>query len=188
MSYKVLVVDSEPAVRGYIMDILSSEGYLCQTADDVKVTARLITEDDYDVVLLDVTVLDKPNFELLEQIKRRDKDTIVVILSPYSNITNATDAVKKGAYDFISKPYNAKELRARVDVGRRMVELQSELVKTRDALAYQAAVKQARKYDTLEWADFRRKMNAFLARRGFNYETAKSAVEQVWEARDQQPK
>jgi regulatory protein len=56
-----------------------------------------------------------------------------------------------------------------------------------DALAYQAAVKQARKYENLEWADFRRKMNAFLARRGFNYETAKSAVEHVWEARDQQP-
>jgi regulatory protein len=55
-----------------------------------------------------------------------------------------------------------------------------------DALAYQAAVKQARKYENLEWADFRRKMNAFLARRGFNYETAKSAVEHVWEARDQQ--
>jgi regulatory protein len=56
-----------------------------------------------------------------------------------------------------------------------------------DALAYQAAVKQARKYENLEWADFRRKMNAFLARRGFNYETAKSAVEHVWETRDQQP-
>ncbi len=56
-----------------------------------------------------------------------------------------------------------------------------------DALAHQAAVKQFRKYANLEWADFRRKMTAFLARRGFDYETAKSAVEDVWEMRNQQP-
>ncbi len=49
-----------------------------------------------------------------------------------------------------------------------------------DNLAYQAALKQSRKYEGLEWNDFRQKMSAFLARRGFNYGVAKPVVEQVW--------
>ena len=49
-----------------------------------------------------------------------------------------------------------------------------------DNLAYQAALKQTRKYGSLEWQDFRRKMSAFLARRGFGYEVVKPVVERVW--------
>ena len=55
-----------------------------------------------------------------------------------------------------------------------------------NSLALRAAMKQARKYRGLEWHDFRRKMSAFLARRGFDYETAKSAVKHAWDAQDAQ--
>jgi regulatory protein len=49
-----------------------------------------------------------------------------------------------------------------------------------DRLAYKAALKQSRKYQGLEWQNFRQKMSAFLARRGFTYEVAKPVIEQVW--------
>ena len=55
-----------------------------------------------------------------------------------------------------------------------------------ESLAYRAASKQARRYRDLEWADFRRKLNAFLARRGFGYESAQPAVERAWKERDLQ--
>ena len=55
-----------------------------------------------------------------------------------------------------------------------------------DKLAYQAALKQSRKYERLDWQAYRQKMSAFLARRGFNYGVAKPVIEQVWsETRDQ---
>ena len=67
-----------------------------------------------------------------------DNPPYLILLTARDDKGDIALGLDSGANDFISKPYNAKELRARVDVGKRMVELQTELVKTRDALAYQA--------------------------------------------------
>lgn len=110
MAQTILVVDDERAIRNTLKDILSFEGFEVEEAVDGAEGLEKIKQKDYDCILCDVKMPKMDGLEVLEKAKAAKPDVPFVIISGHGDIETAVDAVKKGAYDFISKPPDLNRL------------------------------------------------------------------------------
>jgi DNA-binding NtrC family response regulator len=101
---RILVIDDERAIRRGIIDILGSEGYQSDEAADGKEGLALLGKNAYDVVLCDIKMPRLDGIEFLEEAAKIKPDVPVIMISGHGSIETAVEAVKKGAYDYISKP------------------------------------------------------------------------------------
>ncbi|MDO8700128.1 MAG: response regulator, partial [Deltaproteobacteria bacterium] len=100
----ILIVDDEGAVRESVREVLSDEGYrVVDTGDGTRVL-RMIEEEKPGLVLLDIWMPQTDGIELLKEIKNKEPDINVVMISGHGNIHTAVTATKAGAFDFIEKP------------------------------------------------------------------------------------
>jgi signal transduction histidine kinase len=107
---RLLVVDDEAGIREGCRRVLEPEGYRVEMAANL-VEARLrLMGPPFELVLLDVMLPDGRGIELLEDIQRRDPDTVVAIITGYATVELAVEAIQRGAYDFLSKPFNGDVL------------------------------------------------------------------------------
>lgn len=111
MSKKILIVDDERAIRNSLKEILSFEGYEVSDAIDGLAAIQLIKSDqEFDCVLCDIKMPNSDGMEVLEVMKQERPDTPIIMVSGHGNIDLAVEAVKKGAYDYISKPPDLNRL------------------------------------------------------------------------------
>lgn len=110
MGQTILVIDDEKAIRNTLRDILSFEGFEVEEAADGTEGLEMIKSKDYDCILCDVKMPKMDGLEVLEKVKELKPDIPFVVISGHGNIETAVDAVKKGAYDFISKPPDLNRL------------------------------------------------------------------------------
>jgi two-component system nitrogen regulation response regulator NtrX len=101
---RILVIDDERAIRRGIIDILGSEGYQSDEAADGEEGLALLAKNAYDVVLCDIKMPRRDGIEFLEEAGKIKPDVPVIMISGHGSIDTAVEAVKKGAYDYISKP------------------------------------------------------------------------------------
>ncbi len=106
----ILVVDDDPYVLESISTLLRAFGFTVSTCDSANSAMQLIQKDPIDVVLTDIKMPGITGVELLGMIHRYDPQTPVVLMTAYAELDVAVDAIKKGAFDFIMKPYNAEYL------------------------------------------------------------------------------
>jgi two-component system nitrogen regulation response regulator NtrX len=106
----VLIIDDERAIRKTLSEILSFEGHKIEEAADGEEGVKKFSEKTYDVVLCDIKMPKMDGIEFLEKAKQINPDVPVIIISGHGNIDTAVDAVKKGAYDYISKPPDLNRL------------------------------------------------------------------------------
>lgn len=112
MSARVLVVDDERPVRFTIAEVLRDAGFeVVEAADGQEASAHL---DDVDVVLTDLRMPELDGFGLLDAVRRRDVALPVVLLTARGSERDAVTAMKRGAYDYLTKPFDADELAATV--------------------------------------------------------------------------
>src|SRR5204862_3063262 len=105
----VLVVDDEQLIRWALTDRLSQEGYrVTEAATASEALAR--SEEGVDLVLLDYRLPDGDGLSVLKKIKERDPDTLVILLTAYSSVDTAVEAMKHGAYHYANKPFNLDEI------------------------------------------------------------------------------
>jgi signal transduction histidine kinase/FixJ family two-component response regulator len=109
---QVLVVDDEKRIRDASLLVLGQCGYDVHLAEDGKQGLDFIGKQHLDVVLLDLMMPVLSGFELLDAIKAKHPDTIIVVITGYGTIEHAVEAMKKGAYDFVTKPFTPDQLRA----------------------------------------------------------------------------
>ena len=121
MSQTILVIDDEKAIRRSLIDILSMEGYKVDEAEDGVAGLKKIEEKDYDCILCDIKMPKMDGIEVLEKAQEIKPDIPFIVISGHGNIDTAVEAVKKGAYDYISKP---------PDLNRLFVTLRNALDKT----------------------------------------------------------
>ena len=106
----ILIIDDEKAIRKTLSEILSYEGYKIDEAGDGEEGLKKFAEKTYDVVLCDIKMPKLDGIEFLERSKDINADVPVIMISGHGNIDTAVEAVKKGAYDYISKPPDLNRL------------------------------------------------------------------------------
>jgi two-component system nitrogen regulation response regulator NtrX len=100
----ILIIDDEKAIRKALTEILSAEGYKTEEAADGEEGLKKFKEKNYDVVLCDIKMPKIDGIEFLQKAGESNADVPVIMISGHGNIETAVDAVKKGAFDYISKP------------------------------------------------------------------------------------
>ena len=110
-NYNVLIVDDEPLIRKSLYEILRIEGYNAHMAGTGEEAMDLLKEDLMDVVITDMKLPKMSGIDLLEKIKKNYQDTEVVLITGFGSIETAVEAMKKGAYDYITKPIIDNEIK-----------------------------------------------------------------------------
>ncbi len=106
----ILIIDDEKAIRKTLTEILSYEGYKIDEACDGEEGLKRFGEKAYDIVLCDIKMPKLDGIEFLEKAKEINADVPVIMISGHGNIDTAVEAVKKGAFDYISKPPDLNRL------------------------------------------------------------------------------
>lgn len=106
----ILIIDDEKAIRKTLSEILSYEGYKIDEAGDGEEGLRKLKEKEFDVVLCDIKMPKIDGLEFLEKSRETNADTPIIMISGHGTIETAVEAVKKGAYDYISKPPDLNRL------------------------------------------------------------------------------
>jgi len=107
----ILVVDDDPGHRAMLRTILGGWGYVVAEAADGREGVDKVCDRSYDLVLMDVRMVKLSGLEALPEIKRFNPAIPVIIMTAYSSVETAVDALKKGAYDYLTKPLDFDELR-----------------------------------------------------------------------------
>src|SRR6188474_3102500 len=118
---KVLIVDDERSIRHTLRDILEFEKYDVDEACDGMEALVKIKQNPYDVIILDIKMPKMDGMDALDKIQEIARETPVVMISGHASIDTAVEAVKKGAFDYISKP---------PDLNRLLITLRNALDKT----------------------------------------------------------
>ncbi|MBC7507624.1 MAG: sigma-54-dependent Fis family transcriptional regulator, partial [Ferruginibacter sp.] len=106
----ILIIDDEKAIRKTLSEILSYEGYKIDEAADGEEGIKKFSSTTYDVVLCDIKMPKIDGLEFLEKAKEINADVPIIVISGHGNIETAVEAVKKGAFDYISKPPDLNRL------------------------------------------------------------------------------
>ncbi len=117
----ILIIDDEKSIRKTLNEILSFEGYKIDEASDGEEGLKKFKDKNYDLVLCDIKMPKLDGIEFLERAKELNDEVPIIIISGHGNIETAVEAVKKGAYDYISKP---------PDLNRMLITLRNALEKT----------------------------------------------------------
>jgi DNA-binding NtrC family response regulator len=108
--FRVLVVDDEDSIRNRCVQLLQKKGYDVQGVNDGEKALFFCKKDGFALVIADIRMPGMNGIDLLEKIKETSRDTEVVMITGYGTIDNAVEAMKLGAYDFITKPFDMDRL------------------------------------------------------------------------------
>jgi two-component system response regulator HydG len=111
----ILVVDDDTAHRTMLRTLLGGWGYAIEEADDGGVAIDRVRQEAYDLVLMDVRMLKVSGLEALAAIKRLNPAIPVVIMTAYSSVETAVDALKQGAHDYLTKPLDFEKLKITIE-------------------------------------------------------------------------
>ena len=108
---RILVVDDEAIARENLEHILRKDGYDVVTADSGISALKKLSNTEFDLVMTDLKMKQVDGMEVLARIKEQYPDTEVVMLTAYATLSTAIEAMQKGAYHYIPKPYKIDEVR-----------------------------------------------------------------------------
>ncbi len=106
----ILVVEDKDSMRNMLTQTLVEEGYRVDAAEDGKKALDLVHNKSYDLVLTDLKMPNVDGLRVLSEVKETDTDTSVILMTAYGTIEDAVAAMKSGAYDFITKPFDTEHL------------------------------------------------------------------------------
>ncbi len=124
---KILIVDDEKLVRWSLQEDFQKEGYQVDVAEDGREALARIEKEQYDLILLDIRLPDISGIEVLQKVRQRVPHLTVVMMTAYGDIETAVKAMKAGAFDFITKPFNLGEIRMRVERSLETLRLKEEV-------------------------------------------------------------
>jgi two-component system nitrogen regulation response regulator GlnG len=107
---RILVADDEESIRWVLATALSGEGHTVEQVDGGEAALRRLTEDHYDLALVDIKMPDLDGLSLLSRAREQGVNTPIVIITAQNTMANAIEAMKRGAYDYITKPFDIEEV------------------------------------------------------------------------------
>lgn len=112
---RVLVVDDEQEVRDTLSSVLKSLDYVPYVAANGVEALEIIKKEKIDVVLSDLYMPEMDGIELLKRVRALDKKVVFLMITAHPTIETAVEAVKKGAYDYLTKPFHIEEVRLKIN-------------------------------------------------------------------------
>jgi len=132
---RVLIVDDEKFIRDILADFLGMEGYIVRTAEDGAAALNELSHARYDMVISDLKMPRMGGIELLAAIGEAAPNALTVIMTGFGTVETAIDAMKRGAYDYILKPFKVEEVIHVVQRGLEKQRLSAENLRLREALS-----------------------------------------------------
>lgn len=111
---RILIVEDEPSIALVLEDDMRREGYATELATDGDSAARMALSGSFDLILLDVMLPNKDGFEVCREVRRAGIETPIILLTARTQEAEKVLGLELGADDYVTKPYSARELRARV--------------------------------------------------------------------------
>jgi len=129
-SANILVIDDEESMRAGCIQTLAEDGYRVQAVENGRKGLDRTSKESFDVILLDLKMPGIPGMEVLKKLKENDANSVVIVITAYGTIDSAVEAMKRGAYDFLSKPFTPEALSSIVKraVDRRLRALEDACV------------------------------------------------------------
>ncbi len=122
----LLIVDDERTIRDACREVAQSLGFTAYVADSAEHAYRLLETQIFDAVLLDLRLPGAGGLEALRRIKERRPDSIVIVVTGYGTVQSAVQAMKNGAYDYVTKPFSLDELKLLLERVASHLRLKSE--------------------------------------------------------------
>lgn len=128
---KILVVEDEEKLLQSIKEGLVLSGYLVDTSSDGEEASFMAFTNDYDLIILDINLPGKNGFEILKEIRERDSEVNIIMLTALSDIDDRVRGLDLGANDYIVKPFHFDELKARIrSLLRRKTSIRDSIIRS----------------------------------------------------------
>jgi two-component system, NtrC family, response regulator AtoC len=140
VSIRVLIIEDEKLIRWSLRQKLEGQGYEVNEAETGSEGLLALDEGIYDVILLDYKLPDMTGLEVLRALRGQDNDVVVIMITAYSTVESAVDAIKLGAYDYITKPFDMDELLRKVQKALETTKLRREVRELRRTLQHEYGI------------------------------------------------
>ncbi|GMU21639.1 MAG: Fis family transcriptional regulator [Phycisphaerae bacterium] len=137
MAIGVLIVEDESLIRWSLRQKFEERGYRVTEAETGSAGLGALEEATFDLILLDYRLPDITGLDVLRGIRKVDQDVVVIMMTAYSNIENAVEAIKLGAFDYIAKPFQMDELLLTVDKALETTKLRREVRELRRVMQHE---------------------------------------------------
>jgi len=131
----VLVVDDDARLLETLAILVRSIGHDCLTAGDVPTASKILAEREVEVVVTDVRMPGGSGLDLLDVVSRAGRGTPVIVITAYGTVESAVQAMQRGAFDYVLKPFDAGEMEVRIDRALDVHRMRMENVYLREALS-----------------------------------------------------
>jgi two-component system, NtrC family, response regulator AtoC len=124
---RILIIEDEKLIRWSLRQRFAEEGYLVDDAENATEGLDKLSRATYDLVMLDYKLPDMSGLDVLRRIREDDQDIVVLIMTAYSSVENAVEAMRLGAYDYVSKPFKMDALMLTVNKALETTRLKREV-------------------------------------------------------------
>jgi DNA-binding NtrC family response regulator len=131
---RILIVDDEKVVRESLFDWFTEDGYQVDTADSGRQALQQLQESTCDILLVDIKMPGMDGLELQRKVKQIAPEAVIIIMTAYASVDTAVQALKEGAYDYITKPFDPDDLERLVNKAAERQQLVRENVQLKEQL------------------------------------------------------
>jgi DNA-binding NtrC family response regulator len=122
----ILVVDDEESVRDSLYNWFKEDGYRVECAESAKIALSILESESYDIILADIKMPGMDGLEMLRRIKSLKKDSIIIVMTAFATVDTAVQALKDGAFDYVTKPFDPDDLSHLVRNASKQIVLSDE--------------------------------------------------------------
>jgi DNA-binding NtrC family response regulator len=138
--YKILIVDDELSVRDSLSEWFIEDGFRVETADSGESALRLMHTGPFDIILLDIKMPGMDGITLQKRLKSIDPQAVIIIMTAYASVDTAVEALKLGAFDYITKPFDPDDLSRLIKNALKQKELSDENLILKEQLSELAGI------------------------------------------------
>ena len=135
---RILIVDDDESIVRVLSSLMADKGLQVDTASDGKEGSSLLKSGVYPVALIDINLPGKNGLKVLSDVKKAGVEASIIIMTAEQTMTNTLEAMKRGAFDYISKPFDLDELEIIIDRAVENIKLKREVTKLKDRLTEKA--------------------------------------------------
>jgi two-component system, NtrC family, response regulator AtoC len=123
----MLVIDDENLIRWSIKKEFEERGFEVRTAHNAATGLRLFIDDEPDITLLDIKLPDKNGIDLLKEMKKINREALIILITSFGGVESAVTAIKEGAYDYIEKPFQFKQMEITINRALEKIQLKKDI-------------------------------------------------------------